>query len=337
MKKRTTPGRTRPVAFVTGGTGFIGSHLVERLIERGYEVRCLVRTHPRWLDGLPIVRIDGEIQDSPAMRQALTGLDVAYHVGGITRATDWSDFQKANIDTPLLLLDLISEMSPDIDRVVVTSSLAAVGACGGGIADESSPLRPISEYGRSKALMEEAIRRRSSRDALPITIIRPPAVYGPREADIFTYFQSVSRGIAPVVGNGSKPDITLVHVRDLVDGMIAAAESEAAAGETYFIGTDQPHSWNEVKAATTNALGRKAVTVPVPAPLVRPVGAVAELAGRLTGTYPPLNREKAREIRFACKMCSSTKALRDFGYSSRVGLTHGVAETIQWYRQQGWL
>lgn len=185
--------------------------------------------------------------------------------------------------------------------------------------------------------MEEALHRRMTKEAPPITIIRPPAVYGPREADIYTYFKSVSRGVAPIVGNGTRPEITLVHVRDLVRGMIAAAESERAAGQTYFIGTDRPFSWNEIKDATTLALERRALSINVSQSLIQPVGAAAELIGKIAGFYPPLNRQKAREIRYACKMCSSEKAGKDFGYQSEIGLRQGIAETIQWYRKQGLL
>ncbi len=242
------------------------------------------------------------------------------------------------MEVPLVLLDLIKEAAPDVQRVVITSSLAAVGACEGGIADETAPLHPVSDYGRSKALMEEEVRRRMTlEDTPPITIIRPPAVYGPREADIYAFFQTVNRGIVPVVGGGDDAALTLVHVRDLVQGMIAAAESDRSVGETYFLGTDRPYSWNEIKEAATTALGKRALTIPVPEALIQPVGAVAEFVGRLTGTYPPLNREKAREIRHACKMCSSEKAARDFGYRSEVGLEDGITETIRWYRQEGWL
>ena len=156
--------------------------------------------------------------------------------------------------------------------------------------------------------------------------------------DIFTFFQTVDRGLCPVVGGRSRePALSLVHVHDLVRGMVDAAEADATEGETYFVGSEAQYSWHEVKEATTHALGHGALTVPVPGPLVGLVGAVTELAGRLTGTYPPLNREKAREIREACTMCSVQKARRDFGYRQEVPLEEGVAETIAWYRSKGWL
>jgi nucleoside-diphosphate-sugar epimerase len=172
---------------------------------------------------------------------------------------------------------------------------------------------------------------------LPLVVVRPPAVYGPRETDILTFFQTVRRGICPVIGDGTQPDLSLVHVRDLVQGMIDAVASEATSGQTYFIGSEVPYAWNQVRDATAAALGRSVLTIPIPPALIEAVGAVAEVAGKLLGTYPPLNREKAAEIRHACKMCSSAKARRDFGYRPGIPLEDGIRETIAWYRAHGWL
>jgi nucleoside-diphosphate-sugar epimerase len=119
--------------------------------------------------------------------------------------------------------------------------------------------------------------------------------------------------------------------------MVDAAESPVTSGETYFLGSEAFYSWNDVKRAATRALGRGALTIAVPPALLGTVGAAVELFGRLSGSYPPLNREKAREIRYVCKMCSVEKATRDFGYRQTISLEEGMAETIQWYRREGWL
>src|SRR5690606_11313937 len=279
-----------PSAFVTGGTGFIGSHLVEELLRRGYEVRCLVRTDPKWLAGLPVTFIHGDLFDGDLTRSAVRDVDFVFHNGGTTRARDWETFRTNNVDATTALLRAILDVNPGLRRVVATSSLAAVGRCREGVATEETPLRPVSRYGRSKMEMEKVVRGFS--DALPTTIIRPPSVYGPREADIYTFFKTLQKGICPVVGRVDRPVLSIVHVDDLVRGLVDGAEGPNTAGETYFLGSEEFYSWNDVKKAATAALGKHALTVAVPPFLVGAVGAAAEVISKMKGSYPPLNREK---------------------------------------------
>lgn len=327
-------------AFVTGGTGFVGSHLVEELLERGYEVRCLVRSDPKWLDGLPVETVRGDLFDAEALREGMRGVDVVHHVAGLTRAETQEALDRANVDGTLNVLDAVREAAPDVGAVVVTSSLAAVGpspvvAGRPRPLTEADPLRPITRYGRSKEKMEAAVQEHY-RD-LPVTIVRPPPVYGPREADIFTIIKAAAKQrVFPIVGEGHIPQLSLVHVRDLVRGLADLAEAEATAGETYFVSSEAHYSWNEVRDAVLGALGRGALKVNVPRPFVGVVGMAAETVGKALGTYPPLNREKAREAK-AAWLCSPAKARRDVGYRQTVPLDEGMRETVAWYRAQGWL
>jgi nucleoside-diphosphate-sugar epimerase len=330
--------------FLTGGTGFIGSHLAEALVARGHTVRALVRSEPKWLEGVGVEVVQGSLSDIGVLWEAVQGVDYAYHVAGLTRAEDEEAFEKANVRATLNLLGAVKSGAPDVKRVLIVSSLAAVGRCDRTppVADEASPLDPISRYGASKARMERALddpqqMTQSYRDALPITVVRPPAVYGPREADIFTFFQMCSKGVCPVVGDPFRRVLSLVHVRDLVAGMIAAAESPEAVGETFFLGSPRVYSWAEVRDATREALGRRMVTVRVPRAFVGAIGAASEAFGKITGTYPALNREKARELRRACTACSSAHAHQTFGYAPSIDLEEGIAETIAWYRANDWL
>lgn len=323
-------------AFVTGATGFIGSHLVEELQRRGYdEIRCLVRSERKWLEGLDIVEVRADLFNDEAIAAAVRDVDIVFHAGGVTRATDWQTFERNNVQATVRLLNVVKRENPNIHKVLVTSSLAAVGRCRSEVATEESPLKPVSRYGRSKALMEQEIGRMDA--SLPVVIVRPPAVYGPREADIYTFFQTVNKGLCPIVGDPNKPALSLVHVDDLIRGMVDAAESPDTAGETYFLGSETFYSWNDVKQATTKALERWALTIAVPASFVSAIGAFSELVGRVSGRYPPLNRDKAREIRRTCKMCSVAKAKQHIGYEQRMPLGRGIADTIEWYRQNGWL
>lgn len=320
--------------FVTGGTGFVGSHLVDALLAQGAVVRCLVRTDPKWLRGLPVEVVQGTLHDVEALTRAVEGVDAVFHMAGRTRAPEREAFLRDNVEGTDNLMRTIAT-SGKAPRVVVASSLAAVGSGGSGIVDEAVALRPVSDYGHSKAVMEE--RLQEWMDEMALTIVRPPAVYGPRETDIYTFFQSVSRGLCPIVGDGATPSLSLVHVDDLVRGTLLTAMHPDAPGQTYFLGGPDQVAWHAVRDAASAALDRRVLTLPIPRFVVPAVGAVSEWAGKLMGGYPPLNREKAREILEAALMCSSDKARRELEYDPNVDLSQGIRGTIAWYRSEGWL
>jgi len=324
-----------PVA-VTGGTGFVGSHLVECLLARGYtDVRCLVRRDARWLEGLDVTLVTGDMNDEEALRTLVGGAEQVFHVAAMTRARSWEAFHRANVEGTENLLRAAENAGTNIRKIVLTSSLAAVGRSSSAMPDETVPLHPVSMYGRSKMEMERVAH--TFMDRLPITVVRPPAVYGPRETDIFSFIQTLEHGICPIIGRGHEPALSLVHVTDLVTGMVGAAESDASTGKTWFMGSDEAYSWYQIRDAVREALGRRVITVHVPRAVVPLVGALSEWTGRILGRYPPLNREKAAEIIHAATMCTSENAKRVLGFRPQIALADGMRQTIEWYREAGWL
>jgi nucleoside-diphosphate-sugar epimerase len=321
-------------AFVTGGTGFVGSHLVDLLLKSNVEVRCLVRKEAMWLSGTAAHLVRGSLQDEDALRTAMAGAHLIFHVAGRTRGASWNNFERDNVTGTERLLKIAAE-TESVERVLVTSSLAAIGKSDTDIVDETAPLNPVSTYGRSKAEMERAVGR--FRDRLSITIVRPPAVYGPRETDILTFFKTLSRGVCPIIGSPNKKALSLVHVDDLVHGMIQATQHPAAIGKTYFLGSDEQYSWGEIRDATCEALQRRVMTLPIPRVILPAVGLFSEWVGRLSGSYPPLNREKAEEILHAALMCDSSLAKKSFDYRPQVALSDGISSTIAWYKDHDWL
>ena len=323
--------------LVTGGTGFIGSHLVERLLGKQYSVRCLIRksSDTRWLNGLRLEFVHGDLFDERALREAVSGVDCIYHSAGITKSKTSEGYYRGNTTGTRNLLEATAAHNPQLKRFVHISSQAAIGPSPTRepITEEAKP-HPITTYGKSKWKSEEECMRFSRR--LPITIVRPPAVYGPRDKDIFEFFRTMSRGLQPMIGFREKY-VSLIHVRDLVRGFVLAGESPNAVGQTYFISSKQIYGWKELGETTRKVMGRFALRIRVPEAAVYVVAAFAELFALFSPKPALMNFEKARDVVQDYWTCDSSKAKRDFGFEQEISFEDGARETVEWYRKEGWL
>lgn len=321
--------------FVTGGTGFIGSHLVEALQWRkgSDEVRCLVRNQLKWLEGRPVVPVKGDLNDIEALRRGMEGVDVVFHLAALVKAPRQSTLNYVNVEGSENVLRAAQKAG--VKKVVMLSSLAAAGPSFSRPLNEDDPLMPISMYGISKKLMEEMVHRTATASD-SITLLRPPAVYGPREEQILSFFQIASRGLCPIVGGNGASRISMVHVSDVVQGLLLASGQQEPGVRTYFVSSEQVYSWNEIKAATAVALNRRLLTLPLPPGLIHLAGGAIEKAGALFGAYPDLNADKAREMTHQWT-CSVEKISRDLGYRQNYSLQEGITDTIRWYKKHNWI
>ena len=321
-------------AFVTGGTGFIGSHLSDRLIESAKygEVRCLVRNNEKWLNGKPYTRIHGDLSSIPTLRQAVEGVDTIFHLAGVVSAPTQGTFNRANVDATENLLRVAQQAG--VSNIVILSSLAAAGPSNGSPKTEHDPMEPVSMYGRSKKIMEEMIRKTAD-NSMSVKILRPPAVYGPREDQIFTLFKMMKYGITPVIGTGYRPKLSLVYVADVVDGIIKASEHHKQGIEAYFI-SGQITCWQEIKEIADTVLGKKSLSLKIPPAAVKKVAGFIETTATLFGSYPVVNRDKAREMILEWT-CSSDKAEQKLGYYPNTSLEEGLSRTLRWYKKHKWL
>ncbi|MCX7877008.1 MAG: NAD-dependent epimerase/dehydratase family protein [Ignavibacteria bacterium] len=323
--------------FITGATGFIGSHLADKLVERNYKVKCLVRktSNTKWLEHKNIEYVYGDLFDYKVLEDALAGVDYVYHVGGVTFAKKKEDFYKGNVDATKSLIEACYRFNPELKKFIHVSSQAAVGpSFDGKPVDENRDYFPVTTYGRSKAEAEKVVI--SYFDKLPCTIVRPPAVYGPRDYAIFEYFKSMNRGVQPMIGFDNKL-LSLIHVKDLVNGFISAGESDVSVSEIYFISSERFYNWNEVGEITKKVLGKKTFKIVIPHFAVKTTAFFSEVFGFFSPKPVILNREKAREITQSYWICSVEKAKNHLGYRQTVSLEEGISETIAWYKTQGWL
>ncbi len=323
--------------LVTGGTGFIGSRLVERLCQRGDTVVCLARDrlNADVLESVGVRTVLADLTNGIAWKSILADVDIVYHVAGVTRGRSARDYYCGNAVATERILHAVLEHRPELKRFLYVSSQSAAGPSpDGNPVTEDSPCHPVSEYGRSKFLAERAVLRVAHR--LPVTIARPTAVYGPRERDMYDYMRTVLHGLQLLIGFGKK-SVNLVHVDDLVDGIIRAAESPRAVGQIYFLGSERAYDEEEVGATIASIVHSRPFRVHVPHAAAYLVGAVGDVSGRIFGRDVFMNIQKVREIVQTAWSCSIEKARREIGFHQHISLADGMTMTYRWYRDNGWL
>lgn len=326
-------------ASITGGTGFIGSHLIDALLARGYDVACLIRksSNLRWLKGKQIRFVEGDLFDDRTLKELVTGADQVYHLAGVVKSKSEEGYIHANVDATRKLLAACTEHAPDLKKFIHVSSQTAVGPSKDLThpVTEETPCVPITGYGRSKRAGEELVL--SYRERLPVTIVRPPAVYGPRDTEIFIFFQTIRRGLNPMIGFDDKR-LSLIHSADLVSGLLLAAESPESAGEIYFISSEEFYGWAETGKLAAHLMGRKnPLQIRIPHAAVYGIAGIAQFLSMFRKAAATLNLEKARDLTRAYWTCDVSKAKRELGYRQAVPLEDGFRDTIEWYRAEGWL
>ncbi|MCD6086477.1 MAG: NAD-dependent epimerase/dehydratase family protein [Candidatus Hydrothermae bacterium] len=319
-------------ALVTGATGFIGSHLVKVLIDKGFDVRVLVRktSNLRWIEGLPVERFLGELTDPASLEGISEGVDYVFHLAALLKGHRKEDYIRGNATATENLLRALAD-SKGIRRFVYLSSQAAAGpALHPRTEDEEA--RPVSYYGLGKLLAEEAVRR----SGLPYTILRPPAVYGPRDRELLFYFRSLKRGHAVLPGN---PEVVkVIYVEDLVEAIVNSALSDTTLRKTYFVAGEESLSAEALLREIARALGMERPRITkLPPQIVLPPVAFWSFVQRLFGKASMVNPDKIRELSQPGWNCSIEAAKKDFGFTPRHSLREGLSKTVKWYRETGWL
>jgi len=324
--------------LLTGATGFLGSFLLEELVAQGHEVTCLVRksSDRRWIEGLKVRLVYGALSESPALEEAVRDAEVVYHLGGVTKAKNREGYFQANYQGTVNLLEACARRATKLKRFLFVSTLSAAGpSLDGKPVTERDETHPTTAYGQSKRLAELAVLEYQTR--FPVTIVRPPVVYGPRDRNVLTFFRYVKRGVIPLLGRRRRL-FSLIYASDLVEGLRLSAEQENASGQIYFMADPRPYSWEEVGHAIASALNVRARAVHFPEWILRRGAALLEDLAKLLGRDAVfINREKADDLLQPYWTCDPAKAQRELGFSPRVSMKEGVRRTAEWYVKEGWL
>lgn len=321
-------------ALITGGTGFIGSHLTEFLIDKGFEVTALVRdrNNLKWLNGLDINFLNGDLLSIPALPN---DIDYVFHAAGLTKASNVIDYYTVNqLGTASLFQSLRSQkIYPK--KIIYFSSLAAAGpSVDNNPVRESDLPHPISPYGESKLMGEiEALKFKGE---FPIVILRVAAVFGPRDKDFLSYFKLIKQGILPSLGC-KKRLMSVCYIKDLTEAVYLCLEKELESGEVLNIAYHNPCEWDEFGKAAGKALGKKIIKAKIPAPLGYLAALLNDARSRITGTPIVMGRNKFKEMRQSGWVADTTKAKDKLPFWPRYSIEKAVEETVDWYRKQGWL
>jgi nucleoside-diphosphate-sugar epimerase len=324
-----------PTAFVTGGTGFFGSHVVRALLSRGWTVRALLRRaeRPGGLQGEPVEFVPGSLAEAERYRQALEGCDAVFHLAGLVKARSLAEYREANVRGTETLAAAVRDTAPSA-HFVYCSSQSAAGPSRGGRVREADPARPVSWYGRSKLEAEEAVARILSGSRW--TILRPGVLYGPRDRGLLVYFRMAARGWVPVLAGG-RGRVQLLWAPDAAASFVAIAGQERFVRRRCFVADPEPVTYGEIADEMAALRDPSARKLPLPAIAIRAAGWGASVLEALTGRSRPFNRDKVREILEREWVCDPAPFWRDLKNPPLLRRGEGFRRTSKWYREQGWI
>ncbi len=323
--------------LITGASGFVGYHLIIEALQNNLEVFAAVRksSHIAHLKGLDIQYTYPDFDDLPSLKKDLEEKQYDYiiHAAGITRAISTSEYDLVNAEYTSNLALAAQASGSNFKKFVLISSLAAIGPLDtltGILTEETSP-RPITAYGKSKLLAETKLKAIAN---LNYTILRPTAIYGPRDTGIFIFFKQLIKHIEPYIGRRQQK-LSFIYVADLAKASIRALYSGDA--QTYNLSDDSFYDRYELGHAAKKILGVKTVKFHLPVNFVKLIAIASEKAGSLTNKAPILNLEKLTELTAVNWSCSIEHAKRGLGFCPQYNLHNGLYETLKWYKENEWL
>jgi nucleoside-diphosphate-sugar epimerase len=323
-----------PTALVTGAAGFLGRALARELVSRGVAVRALLRPSSDASvlpAGVEIVR--GDATDPAALRGAVEGCELVYHLAGVRRASDRETFLEVNAGSTRLALEACVAAGAASRRFVLAGSLAAAGPSREGKREEE-PLAPAEWYGESKAVAERLAL--SFADRLPVAVARAPRIMGPGDRENLLFFRIVARGFVLRVLGPERP-LSWIDVDDCARGFALLGERPEAVGKAFFLASPERTSVEGLQREVARALGASPRTLPVPPAALSALGWAADAVARVTGRALPLNRKLVRQVLAPGWTCSAERAARLLGFTPETSLRDSVSRSARYYVERGWL
>ena len=334
--------------LVTGASGFIGSGLVSTLAtlypkEQGHEILALMRSTAsnEYLKGVTYTRVTGDLSEPESLVRACEGVEVVFHLAGLTAAKNREEYFKFNGEGTRNLASAAVKAGT-VKKFIYVSSLAASGPSPGLCPrSEIDPEHPVSTYGESKLRGELYLDEFKGK--LPFIVFRPPMVYGPRDKAVFLLFKTVSKNFMPLLPSRTPTGhkyYSAIHVDDLIDAMVEslhAPEECFQTGERFFISDGQIYTYERILSIIAKELKVVPLKFTLPHVLVTGLAKAGTLAGRVLKTNLPINDDKLNEIAPDYWICSSEKINDKLHFKAKYTMESGVAQTVAWYKVNGWL
>lgn len=325
---------TPPLVALTGGTGFVGGHLAEALLAAGYRVRALARRpeNPGWLKGLSLELVRGDVRDSSSLDELVQGAVTVAHAAGKTSARNEDEYMASNAGGTANVVKATLRSAPKAHFVLVSSQAAAGPSRDGFPVKATAPGRPVSAYGRSKLEGENEVR---SAARLAYTILRPSAVYGPRDRAFHGLFAAASKGFVPVPAGGT-PKVQFVYVTDLAAAVLGALR-RGGLRETFFVAHPEVLDYRRITETLAELPAKRPLLVPVPAGVVKLAGLVVGAVSRFGKGSPVFNLEKAVEMLQPAWLCDVSESQAALGRPFATDFDSGARKTWAWYLAEGWI
>ncbi|MDR1522890.1 MAG: NAD-dependent epimerase/dehydratase family protein [Endomicrobium sp.] len=320
--------------LVTGSNGFVGSHIVEALIEAKYKVSCLVRetSNLKWIKHLPLEYLYGNLNNKNFLDVLVKDFDVIVHCAGIVRAFSKEEYFRVNVENTKILCRAILENKPTLKKFIFISSQAAQGPSDlNSLRTVTDKESPVSDYGRSKLAAEIEIKHILS-DKIPYTIFRPAAVYGPRDKDIFIFFNLVNKHLRPTTIK--KRFLQLVYVKDVANGIVKSIENGKSDNNIYYLANSTKYTWDDIGKIISNSVGVKTIPIIIPDFVFDVVGFIAKLLSYITGKPLVLNEQKIAEMLCDNWSCDTKPVEKDLKLSF-TSLEVASKITYNWYLKKG--
>jgi nucleoside-diphosphate-sugar epimerase len=321
--------------LITGANGLVGSHLADKFVSQGHEVRCLVHKNLTWIKNLEVELCYGDITQPETLPAAVENIDYVFHSAAVLRAVKPETYYRINRGGTKNLVESVYKYNPGIKGFVYISSHAAMGPSGECKAKKiNSSCTPVSDYGKSKLLGEDEVLK--YKDKMPVVILRPSAIYGPRDKDLLPLFRFASFGIFPVLTGNGGCVVQLLYVKDLIEICNMIIKRDRLNNTVYFISGENHYTWKEISNIFAGTLNKKVTSIALPRLLVNTAAYLSENFMKLKGKPAVFNRQKVTELCQMYWLGDTTTVNQEFRYEF-TPLDIGAKITYDWYRENNWL